>query len=99
MPGVPVDAAGGGGDDAADADISNNSGHGGGRENEGEEVPVGGGPPSRTVASLAADFYSRFYDCANAIRTGDYSRWEEREQTQTQQRPPTVEPTVSRTCA
>ena len=111
LPGVPIDAAAGDGSDGdgdgdGDADGSDNasSGHGGGREDEGEEgsaaQPAGGGPPpSRTVASLAADFYSRFYDCANAIRTGDYSRWEEREpaqtQTQTQRPPSAVEPTVA----
>lgn len=39
-----------------------------------------------SVANLAADFFYSFYACANAIKTGDYTRWE-----------PTPSPTASPT--
>ena len=65
LPGVPVGGGAGAGGD----------GDGDGRQRD-EEENGGGGGGGRSVASLAADFYSKFYDCANAIRTGDYGLWE-----------------------
>ena len=98
LPGVPIDD----GDDD-DGEGNDNGGaddaklvQGGGRDDQEDEHPTAdgdssSGPPGRNVASLAADFYTRFYDCANAIRTGDYAKWEER--AATPPRPPTMEPT------
>ena len=98
LPGVPIDD-----DDDSNDDEDNNdttlgdsagSGvKGGGRDDEEDEYPSnesGVSGPGRNVASLAADFYTRFYDCANAIRTGDYGKWE-----RTVTPRPTMEPTAS----
>ena len=105
LPGVPIDDDGDEDDDHdkedddSDAakleDPTGGGGKGGGRDDQEDEYPTADGGihisgPGRNVASLAADFYTRFYDCANAIRTGDYGQWE-----RTVTPRPTMEPTAS----
>mmetsp|Transcript_31603 Transcript_31603/g.42127 ORF Transcript_31603/g.42127 Transcript_31603/m.42127 type:complete len:194 (-) Transcript_31603:37-618(-) len=40
-----------------------------------QQQPQTNNPSAKTIATLAAEFYDKFYACGNAIRTGDYSRY------------------------
>jgi len=90
----------------ADPEVSNDQGIGEGRrESEGEGIEANGdnkpkkhrpNPNVKKVrgaveGSHAAVFYENFFNCANAIKTGDYSMY-----LPPPSSPPTLQPTVSR---